>query len=402
MIMSVTRRALSSIVGIAALTSALLATSCATSSEVDQVRTSTKNVPSWIAQGLAMARRSSAEAAERADLPSLPEPPASAGSSLPPEAQFVASVSALGLDPAAASCIYQGIVDTPLADTVGTLLAGATDPLTAATSGAVDEGTQRQLLVALAPCLDTNTLLTVLAAVSGGSGTGGTGGIQSLVGSLAAQLQGGGVAVDPNAVARTAGVNLSPGQVQALAAAIAANGAGALDTSKIDFSKIDVKDLSRDQIIALLAALLRGLTPEQAAQLQQLSAVDIKALNLDIDTSKLSTQQAGALFVLLLPFISAGVAAPTGGPPPGVDPGQIYIPPGTDLSAINPLNFVSKANLIEGLGEQYGISAGQAGCLYEKLRLIDPRLIGEAYLGRSEQGAAQVVLAFVACTVAAG
>jgi hypothetical protein len=253
----------------------------------------------------------------------------------------------------------------------------------------------------LAPCLDTNMLLTVLAAVSGGGGT--SGGINALLASVASSAAAGGLpGVDAASLARTAGVNLTPSQIAALTNAIAAaQAAGAVDTSKIDFSKLDVTKLSKEQVITLLAALLKGLTPAQAAQLNAVAAVDLKALNLDIDPASLNSQQAGALFVLLLPFISAGVAAPSNTPPPGGDPGQIYIPPGTDLSSINPLNFVTRDNLIKGLGDQYGIAPAQAGCIYDRVRLIDPRLIGEAYLGRSEQGAAQLVLAFVSCVAGA-
>lgn len=390
---------------IAAVMAVGLVAGCSSSVEVDHVQTSRSRQPAWVTEGLALARASSARAAERAELPPLPDPEPAAGSTLMPMPQFVAALGALGLDATAATCIYNGIVGTPLADTVGKLLAAAGDPVAAATTGAIDEGSQRQMLVALAPCLDTNTLLTVLAAVTGigGSKPSGDGSINALVGAVAGRLAtGGGVSGDPAALARQAGVNLTPAQIQALTAAIAAQGANPLDTSKIDFSKIDVTKLTRDQIVTLLVALLRGLTPEQQAQLGRLTAVDLQSLNLDVDTSKLSKQEAGALFVVLLPFISAGIAMPTNEPPPGVDPGQIYIPPGTDLSAINPLNFVTKANLIEGLGTQYGIPPAQAGCIYDRLRLIDPRLIGEAYLGRSEQGAAQVVLAFVSCVVATG
>jgi len=378
---------------------------CSSSVEVDRVTSTTKEPPRWVTEGLALARAESAEALERADLPEAPalQPsPTEAGSSLMPEPQFIAALGALGLDPTAASCIYQGIVGTPLADSVGQLLSVASDPIAAATAGAIDEGTQRQMLVALAPCLDTNTLLTVLAAVSGIGGTApsGDGSVNSLIaavgGKLTTQVSG----ADAAAIAKAAGVNLSPEQIQALVAAIAAaKQAEALDPSKVDFSTLDVSKLTKEQIVTLLAALLRGLTPQQQEQLGRLTAIDLKSLNLDVDVAGLDRQEQGALFVLLLPFISAGVAMPTGAPPPGVDPGQIYIPPGMDLSAINPLNFVSKENLIRGLGEQYDVPPAQAACLYDRLRLLDPRLIGEAYLGLSEQGAAQIALAFISCAV---
>lgn len=397
--MATTTRAL-----VAAFVAVCVVAGCSSSVEVDQVSTDTKRAPAWVTQGIALARTASAKAAERAELPPLPEAEPVPTNSLMPEPQFIAALGALGLDPTAASCIYRGIEGTPLADTVGKLLTAASDPVAAATSGAIDEGTQRQMLVALAPCLDTSTLLTVLAAVTGigGKSPTGDGSMNALVGAVAGRLASGAVGGDAANIAKQAGINLTPAQFQALAAAIAGRGTNVVDTSKIDFSKLDVTQLTKEQIVTLLVALLRGLTPAQQEQLGRLTAVDLKSLNLDVDTSKLSKQEAGALFVVLLPFISAGIAAPKNEPPPGVDPGQIYIPPGTDLSAINPLNFVSKENLIEGLGTQYNIPPNQAGCIYDRLRLIDPRLIGEAYLGRSEQGAAQIVLAFVSCVVATG
>jgi hypothetical protein len=401
--MSFRRRALVALVAVSALASA-----CSRAVDVSESSEPKVVSPGWVQDGYRLARKASAKPVQRADLPDVPVTvPTEVGYQLPPEPEFTAALGSLGLDPTSASCIYNGIVGTPLAETVGRLLTTATNPLaaatdpTAASAAAVDEGTQRQLLVALAPCLDTNMLLTVLAAVSGG-GSGAAGSLNALLASAVSSATAGALPnVDPAALARTAGVNLTPQQIQALAAAVAAaQAANAVDTSTIDFSKIDVTKLSKEQIVTLLAALLKGLTPEQAAQLNALAAVDIKQLNLNIDPASLSNQQAGALFVLLLPFISAGVAPPANQPPTGGSPGQIYIPPGTDLSAINPLNFVTRDNLIQGLGDQYGIPPKQAGCLYDRLRLIDPRLIGEAYLGRSEQGAAQLALAFVTCVVA--
>jgi len=112
---------------------------CSSSVEVDRVTSTTKEPPRWVTEGLALARAESAEALERADLPEAPalQPsPTEAGSSLMPEPQFIAALGALGLDPTAASCIYQGIVGTPLADSVGQLLSVASDPIAAATAGA--------------------------------------------------------------------------------------------------------------------------------------------------------------------------------------------------------------------------------------------------------------------------
>ena len=52
-----------------------------------------------------------------------------------------------------------------------------------------------------------------------------------------------------------------------------------------------------------------------------------------------------------------------------------------------------------GLAEQ-GIVAGVANCLYDKLRSIDPRLIGLSFTGGSFTGGSQVLLASVGCVLA--
>jgi hypothetical protein len=402
--MSVRRPALATLVVLAALAGA-----CSRSVDVSESSDPKVVSPQWVQEGLALARKSTPKPLRRADLPDVTTtipPPAPPTYQLPPEAEFTAALGTLGLDAASAACVYNGIVGTPLAETVGRLLTSATNPIAAVTDPAtadaasVSEATQRQLLVALAPCLDTNMLLTVLAAVTG-TGPSGAGSINALLASVVSSATGPLPKLDASALAKTAGINLTPAQITALTNAIAAAQAAAtVDTSNIDFSKLDVSKLSKEQVITLLAALLKGLTPAQAAQLNALTAIDLKSLNLDIEPGSLSNQQAGALFVLLLPFISAGVAAPTG-PPPGFDPGQIYIPPGTDLSSINPLNFITRDNMIESLGKEYGIAPAQAGCIYDRVRVIDPRLLGEAYLGRSEQGAAQLAFALIGCVIAA-
>jgi hypothetical protein len=399
--MALRRTALASVV--VAIVAALC-TSCARS--VDVSASDHGTTPAWVTDGLAAARRATPSTTER---PDVPEPtttvPLASTYQLPPEADFVAALAHLGLDATAASCIYSGINGTPLAATVGKLLTAATNPLAAATTpggtsaASIDEGTQRQLLVALAPCLDTNMLLTVLAAVT--SSAGGGSGLNALLTSVVTSATSGIVPkLDAAALARAAGINLSPAQIAALTQAIAAaQAAGTVTPPKIDLTKLDVSKLSQQQIVTLLAALVKGLTPAQVAQLSSLKAIDLKALDLDIDVAKLTNDEAGKLFVVLLPYISAALAPPGAIPPAGGNPGQVYIPPGTDLSAINPLNFITRDNMIKGLGKEYGIPAQEAGCIYDRVRVIDPRLIGEAFLGNSQPGAAQVALAFLSCVV---
>ena len=141
-----------------------------------------------------------------------------------------------------------------------------------------------------------------------------------------------------------------------------------------------------------------GLTENQRQQLIRVANVNLSKIHLAVDPAKVSTQQGGALLLLLLPFISAQAAPNAGGPPPGSDPNQVYVPPGTDLSAINPLNFVSRENFVAGLAAQ-GIVPGVANCVYDKLRTIDPRLIGLSFTGGSLQGGSQVLLAAAGCVL---
>jgi len=392
------------------VTVAVIGAGCSRSVDVDTVESSAAKNPRWVSEAFALARKKT-HVESISEIPLTPSASTMtvAPSSLPSKPQFVAALSAAGLDPTAAGCIYDGINGTPLATTVGKLLAAATDPLQAATSptSGLDDATQKQLLVALAPCLDTKTLLTVLAAVSGGSAalsasttptTPNLTGIQTLLTSVVKQAGTIPSSINPASLAKAAGVNLTPEQIASLTAAIsAAQQLQATNTSQIDFSKIDVTKLSQTQLVALFTALIKGLTPAQLAQLNQVAGVDLQSLNLNIDPSKLTHDQLGSLFLILLPFISAGLSAPSGKPPAGFDPTQIYIPPGTDLSAINPLNFIPQETLISGLERQNGLSAGVSTCLYQKVRVIDPRLLGAAYAGTNLTGAAELLLAVLSC-----
>ena len=119
---------------------------------------------------------------------------------------------------------------------------------------------------------------------------------------------------------------------------------------------------------------------------------------MQVDTSKLTSEQVGSLLLLLLPYISAGISPVNGTPPPGVDPGKIYVPPGVDLSNINPINFLSKPDFILGLNRQ-GVGTPLAGCLYEKLRLVDPQLIAIAFAGTDLTAVSQISLAVLGCVL---
>ncbi len=394
---------------------ALVAVGCSRAVDVDSVATRSAKNPAWVSEAFALART------EASDVEPLTEGPVSStstttpgGAGLPSKTQFVSALSAAGLDATAAGCIYDSISGTPLATTVANLFTSATNPLQASTlSTSLDQATQKQLLVALAPCLDTKTLLALLASLSGispsslvAAGLGGSStattipnlsAIESLVASVAKQSSGIPAGLDAIALAKAAGINLTPAQLAELPSLIAtAEQLESSDSSAIDFTKINFSQLSQQQILDLFTALVKGLTPAQLGQLDQVAGIDLQNLNINIDPANLTHDQIGSLFAILLPFIAAGIEAPTGQPPAGIDPSQIYIPPGTDLSAINPLNFIPETDVVAGLVKQ-GLSPGMSACLYERVRLIDPRLLGAAYQGSNLTGAGELLLSVLSC-----
>jgi hypothetical protein len=360
----------------------------------------------------------SQDALTRASLPDLPDAPDA--SELPPRSEFVSALAAAGLGQASAGCLYDNLTTGEVVDdanAVFALLTGGSSPTSAISAMSalrdMDAGTSKRLVVALSPCLDTATLLGLLARtgsvdpsqlIEGLGGAGAAAALPALVAALPnADLSAAGI--DPAVLAALSGGQLPPQQLEALKGLIAAavaNTAGAVlpkvDLAALDLSKIDLAKLTSEQVVALLASIAQGLSPSQQQQLSTLANVDLQRLNLDIDASQLTQEQMGALLVLVLPYISASFAPPDGKPPAGQDPGQIYVPPDLDLSHINPLYFVPRENVILGLGRE-GVAPAVAGCLYDKLRLIDPQLIGLAFTGEDTTAAGQVLLSIFSCVL---
>ena len=139
-------------------------------------------------------------------------------------------------------------------------------------------------------------------------------------------------------------------------------------------------------------------SPPGIQKLGTISNLNLAKLDLAIDPDKLTTENGGALLLVLMPFISAQLAPQSGGAPPGVDPGQVYIPPGSDLSGVNPLLFVKRENLISGLMRD-GVAEPVAGCMYDKLRVIDPALLSLSFTGQSLAGGSQLLLTIIGCTL---
>jgi hypothetical protein len=370
-------------------------------------------VPQWVTDGFAEADR---EIALRTPLtrPNLSETVDK--TKLPPKSEFITLMAAAGINQRSASCMYDGISqNAQVSKSAGVLINALAEApqngRTQASTGVVDkldQGQIQQFLVAVAPCMDSQTLLALLA-VLGGRNTQGLGNIDSrLDGLTAAQIAAIAAAAGPNptpegiaTAAAAVGVSLTAPQLAALEAALLAGGGAALNLlnpHNQDLSNIDPAKIGPAGVASLLFAVASGLTETQRQQLLHVANLDLSKVHLQVDANKITTPQGGALLLLLLPFISAQVAPNTGGPPPGSDPNQVYVPPGTDLSAINPLNFVNRENFVAGLAGQ-GIIPGVANCLYDKLRTIDPRLIGLSFTGGSLTGGSQVLLAAAACVL---
>jgi hypothetical protein len=369
-------------------------------------------VPHWVIAGFAAADR------ELALRTPLEKPDLSATSNknkLPSRPEFIALMMAAGINKQSSACIYDNISSSPSASqSTAQLLNAITEaPKNGRTVaggdvlGQLDQGKIQQFLVAIAPCMDGPTLIALLLTL-GGKDTAGANGLDSrLAGLTYAQIAAVAAAAGPHpslegleTAATAVGVGLTSPQIAMLESVLAGAGGAlnALNPKNTDLTKVDTTKLGPEGVAQLLFAVAAGLTDSQRQQLIRVANVNLSKLHVNVDPNKITTQQGGALLVLLLPFLSANVAPSQGGPPPGSDPSQIYIPPGTDLSQINPLNFASREDVVAGLGAQ-GVLPSVANCLYDKLRAIDPRLIGLSITGNNLQGGSEILLAAVGCIV---
>lgn len=410
---------------------ALIAAGCAQSNEYSgetptaQSPTSTSKVaagdrarpsgPKWYLRGLASADAELAAARRVAPRTSSPTPTTPGTpipvSGLPPKATFVAGLTSLGLTPAIAECMYTNISNAgtgkDAAKLVNLLVAstGKSDGVTAlAALQGLDQSSIIRFVVSVAPCIDSSTLLSLLGRGGGGiASAAGAGSLTSLLGGLSTVKL---PAIDPgviNGIVASIGAGLSSSQLATLAATIggAAKGQfGAVDLANVDLSKLDLTKLTSDQVVLLFAVLLKGLSPNQQGQLQQLANVNLAKLGVTIDPTKLTPDQYGPLVLLLLPYFASAINLAAGNQaPPGADPTKLYVPDGLDLSQINPLYFVSREALISALGAQ-GVAATFAGCIYDRLRVLDPRLIGIAFDGSNLAATGQLLLGVLNCIVA--
>ena len=398
-------------------------------------------MPGWLAAGLKAATDRIA-ASKAGQLATTETGDANA---LPDKKSFSDILTASGFGQKAADCVYDKLASSPdrskLSPAITTVASalktqiptasspgGVTGSSTALLSGlsasgltsiaGLDSDVLNKFVTAITPCLDVETLLSLYGTLGGAGGGGGAagalGGIGSATGAagILALLVGAGSGAGGtgatggagSAQAAAAGAQSLPPGAQGLVASLAAlvstpegQAAVASKLNELDPSKANVTNLSSDNLPLVVAAFLTGLTPAQHAELENVSGVNFASLGLLADPAKMTDEQKGAALLVSIPFIAAGLSATAGAAPAGADPAKIYVPPGADLSGINPLNFYPKDNFIGALANN-GLSAAFGGCLYEKWRAVDPLLIGAGFSGGTSLGVAQLVLGLLSCT----
>jgi hypothetical protein len=309
-----------------------------------------------------------------------------------------------------AKCVYKNVSINPtvakdvatLLKATGALAASAANPPAAKGTitplSGLDPDTGSRLAIAIAPCFDAASLVSLLGA-SGALGSDAA----SLAALLTASGDVGGVdAATAATLAQLSGSKLDPAQLkqlQALLAAAATSGNATAALAGIDLAKLDLAKLTPAQIPILAAAIIRGLTGPQQQQLFDLSKVNFDKLGIKIDPDKLTSEQVGALLLAASPLLAASVSPTNGAAPAGVNPNQIYIPAGLDLSQINPLMFVARESFVSGFVEQ-GQSGPLSGCLYDKLRVIPPTTLAALFTSNGTPlAASEVLVAVVSCIV---
>lgn len=387
----------------ATLVATLVTAGCAQSSQIDasgsdteEIATETGAIPGWIQRAFDAARASDSESEVLP--PTRRSSSSNENAALPDRDAVVPALIAAGLSAEQAECVYTGLSSNPAVaqdlELISSTLASSSDGgVNVSALASLDPDASTRILASLAPCLDAGSLSLLL----GGLGSGG---------SLAALLPGlAGGNIDLAALQGLDLSGLDPSLAAALNAYVASlAGGGAPDLSGFDLSGIDIGNLdlssiSPDQLPTLILAILAGLSAGQRQQLSDLAQIDFDNLGIDIDADNLTPEQIGGLLLLISPLAVAAISPNGGAPPPGADPSQIYIPPGTDLSQINPLNFVPRETVIQGAIDQ-GISPGAAGCLFDNLKAINPTSLGSLFSNSPNPVAvAELALAAVLCVL---
>jgi len=407
---------------VAVLAGLALVAGCSASTDYEATRAPAKDasateVPRWIRDGVRIAKATKAARAAKAGRsgtgrPVFPSAASSDPDKLPSRDVVVAALTGAGMSPTQANCIYDGVSASPQTATdVTAILKGlataTTSPASGGTTPAFDpasipalanlssESTTRLVMV-IAPCLDQATLLGLMAAGQGVGSTGGNDAIAALLGSAQgidlAKLAG----FDPAAIAKAAAGALGSEQVQQLQQLLVA--AGSAQTAlkdnpllTLDITKLDLSKLTKDEMPLLVLALLKGLTSDQQGQLMKLAQVNLDELNIKVDPDQLTPEEIGTLLLILSPLLAGAIKTTPVTAPAGSDPNQVYIPPGADLSNINPLIFLNRADVIAQFQKQ-GIDPNVGGCIFDGMAHLDPTTIAAFFSEDAAPAAAGAVL----------
>lgn len=415
---------------VAVLAGLALVAGCSSSADYEAApsKKAAVEVPRWIRDGVRIAR-----ATKAARNPTAPGASRDLGGlitsggtnaaepdTLPPKDVVVAALAGAGLTAQQAGCIYDGVSSNPqTARDVAAVLKGLAGAASAqhpgGTAAAFDpaalpglanltpESTNR-LILAIAPCIDQATLISLLAAGQGvGAGGGGPDAVAALLGSAQGldlrKLAG----LDPDAIAKAVAGALGSEQVKQVQQLLAAVGSGKalLDNplAGLDLSKLDLSKITQEQMPLLILGLLKGLDDEQQSQLRKLAEVKLDELNIKVDPDQLKPDEIGALLLILSPLLAGAIKTTPVKPPPGADPNQVYIPPGADLSNMNPLIFLNRADVLAQF-EKQGINTKVAGCIFDGMSDLAPSTIAAFFSEQASAGAAgAVILVAVSCLV---
>ena len=408
---------------VAVLVVGALTSACAGRGDVaDSVSSSGHEpVPSWIRDGMDLAAAQTKPAAAPVAAPGAVQPSlavAPTESPLPSRDTVVSALVSWGAPEQQATCVYDALSAKPevAADAV-TMLTASSSPggapvanLASVTSaGGLSSERSSAVLLTIAPCLAPAAARA--AAAGGAAAAGSDPQSAAMVDGLLQTLSAGQIAalrrVDPRTLANTVGSALTPADRQRLEEAIAIgqsatyNSQAALSAISslrgVDTSKLDLSKLTPDQAPLILLALVSGLTADQRAELRRLTDVSYKDLKLNVDPAKLAPEQLGGLLLLLSPVLATSLGSSASTPPPGVDPSQIYIPKGADLSSINPLLFLNRDDTIGELVNQ-GLAPGMAACLLDRFSRLSPKSLAAFFTSNpSAAVTSQFVLTAVSC-----
>jgi len=390
---------------LAVLAGIALVAGCSASADYDDAADDSGEVPHWIRDGVDRARAStvgSASAVPRTTTTTVGSE--AAASAMPSREAVLAALAGIGVSGDQAGCIYDNAATVPaVAADMSSLLSGlATAPSTGGSLTSVaglSAASSSRLLVTIAPCVDQATLLALLgkgsptatdtaslASLLKSSGTGSTTKPAPLPALGAAQL------------AQLVAGALGPQQVQQLTGLLAGLGSISSGLAGLDIANFDLSKLSAEQLPILLAAITRGLTDAQQGQLLQLAGLRLDDFDLDVDFDKLSPEELGSLLLLFAPVVS-GSLKPGDQLPEGVNPGQVYVPAGSDLSNVNPLLFLNRADVVAKFNER-GIDVAMATCIFDTLSRMPPATVAALFSTELQSDTAtRVLLASVGCLV---